>query len=58
MLIGGLLLVLGRYMPIYIIAGIFITIGGALLYTVDINTKTGIIYGYEVIVAIGASLTL
>lgn len=58
MLAGGLLPVLGRYMPIYIIAGVFMTIGGALMHTVDANTKTGAIYGYEVLVAIGVGLAL
>ncbi|KAF4634581.1 hypothetical protein G7Y89_g3528 [Cudoniella acicularis] len=58
MLAGGLLLVLGRYMPIYIIAGVFMTIGGVLMHTVDASTNTGAVYGYEVLVAIGAGLSL
>ena len=58
MIAGGLLPVLGRYMPIYIIAGVFMTIGGALMHSVDANTKTGAIYCYEVMVAIGAGLAL
>jgi hypothetical protein len=58
MLVGGLLLVLGQYMPIYIITGVFITIRGVLMYTVDTSTKTGAVYGYEVLVAIRASLAL
>ncbi len=58
MLAGSLLLVLGRYMPIYIIASVFMTIRGVLMHTIDTSTKTGAIYGYEVLVAIGASLAL
>jgi MFS family permease len=58
MLAGGLLPVLGRYMPLYIIAGVFMTIGGVLMHTVDASTKTGAVYGYEVLVAIGAGLAL
>jgi hypothetical protein len=58
MLVGSLLLVLGRYMPIYIIAGVFMTIKGVLIYTVNASTKTGAIYSYEVLVAIEASLVL
>jgi hypothetical protein len=58
MFTGGLLPILGRYMPIYIIAGIFMTIGGALMHTVDANTKSGVIYGYNVLIAIGAGLAL
>jgi hypothetical protein len=45
-------------MPIYIITSVFIIIRGALIYTVSTNTKTGVIYGYEVLVAIRASLVL
>ena len=58
MLVGSLLLVLGRYMPIYIIAGVFMTIKGVLIHTVNTSTKTGVIYSYEVLVAIKASLVL
>lgn len=58
MLVGGLLPLLGRYMPIYMIAGVFIAIGGTFIYTVNASTKTGVIYGYEVLVAIGVGLVL
>jgi hypothetical protein len=43
-------------MLIYIIAGVFITIKRVLMHTVNANTKTGAIYSYKVLVAIGASL--
>jgi hypothetical protein len=58
MLASGLLLVLGQYMPIYIIAGVFITIRGVLMHTVNASTKTGAIYSYKVLIAIKASLAL
>ncbi|KAH8586640.1 hypothetical protein B0O99DRAFT_695312 [Bisporella sp. PMI_857] len=58
MLANSLLSVLGRYMPIYIIASIFITIRKALMHTVNAKTKTGAIYGYEVLVTVGAGLAL
>jgi hypothetical protein len=45
-------------MPIYIIAGVFITIKEVLIHIVNTSTKTGVIYSYEVLVTIGASLTL
>jgi MFS family permease len=58
MFAGGILPVLGRYMPLYVIGGIFMTIGGALMHTVDAGTSTSAIYGYEVLVAIGAGIPL
>jgi hypothetical protein len=45
-------------MPIYIITGVFITIKGVLIHTVNTSTKTGVIYSYKVLVAIKASLVL
>jgi hypothetical protein len=58
MLASGLLLILKRYMPIYIIASVFITIKGVLMYTVNASTKTSAVYNYEVLIAIKASLAL
>jgi Major Facilitator Superfamily len=53
MFTGGLLPVLGRYSPLYIISGVFLIIGGSLMHTIDISTSTSKIYGYEVLMAIG-----
>jgi hypothetical protein len=58
MLVDSLLLVLGRYMPIYIITSVFIIIRGALIYTINTSTNTGTVYDYEVLVVIRASLLL
>jgi hypothetical protein len=58
MLASDLLLILGQYMPIYIIASVFITIKGVLIHTVNASTKTGAIYGYEGLITIGANLAL
>lgn len=58
MLTGGLLPVIGRYSPLYILAGAFLLIGGSLMHTVDINTSASAIYGYEVLMAIGIGLTM
>jgi hypothetical protein len=45
-------------MLIYIIASVFITIKRVLMHTININTKTGVVYSYKVLIAIGASLIL
>ena len=45
-------------MPFYAIAGIFLIIGGALMHTVDSETSKSSIYGFEVLMAIGAGLTM
>ncbi|KAG4418702.1 hypothetical protein IFR04_008147 [Cadophora malorum] len=58
MISGGVLPALGRYMPFYAIAGIFLIIGGALMHTVDSETSKSSIYGFEVLMAIGAGLTM
>lgn len=46
----------GIYMPWYTGGGILVVIGGALFYTVDINTSASRIYGYSVLSAIGAGV--
>lgn len=56
MIAGGLLPVVGRYMPFYVVAGAFIVTGGALMHTIDATTSVSAIYGYEVLVAIGAGI--
>ena len=56
---GYLLSRIRYYMPIFVVSGIFITIGGALL-TVYLTptTSESLIYGITVITALGAGLTL
>ncbi|KAH7313140.1 major facilitator superfamily domain-containing protein [Rhexocercosporidium sp. MPI-PUGE-AT-0058] len=58
MISGGVLPALGRYMPFYAVAGVFLIIGGSLMFTVDSTTSKSSIYGYEVLMAIGAGLTM
>lgn len=58
MLSGSTLPKVGRYMPYYIVSGVFIIIGGALMRTINSQTSTSKIYGYEVLLGIGAGLTL
>ena len=57
MLSGALLPVFGRYMPWYTLSGIFMLVGGALMYCVNERTDVAAIYGFEVLIAIGAGLT-
>jgi len=56
MIAGGLLPVVGRYSAFYTIGGAFILAGGALMFTIDTNTSTSRIYGYEVLIATGTGL--
>jgi len=43
------------YTPWYIVSGIFLTIGGALMYTlVDSDTSNARVYGFTVLTAVGA----
>ncbi|KAH8645408.1 major facilitator superfamily-domain-containing protein [Xylariales sp. PMI_506] len=46
------------YMPIYIVSGILLTLGGALLTVyLDPSTPVGVIYGLTIITAAGTGLT-
>ncbi|EFR04035.1 hypothetical protein MGYG_07041 [Nannizzia gypsea CBS 118893] len=51
---GALMPVFGYYMPWYFISGVFLVAGSSLMYTVDAHTPTANIYGYSVLLAIGA----
>ncbi|KAI9649950.1 hypothetical protein NHQ30_002535 [Ciborinia camelliae] len=54
---GTALTLLGYYMVFFIVGGAFMLIGAALMFTVRIGTSTGAIYGFTVLIAIGAGLT-
>lgn len=59
MIAGGALPAVGRYMPFYVIAGVFITIGGSLMHAIiEPDTPASRIYGFEVLVAIGCGIGL
>ncbi|KAI9734155.1 MAG: hypothetical protein M1818_006640 [Claussenomyces sp. TS43310] len=58
MVSGALLPIFGRYQPFYILSGILLIVGGALMHTVTDTTKTSTIYGFEVVIAVGAGLTM
>lgn len=51
---GALLPVFGYYMPWYLLGGVFITVGASLMYTVNSETGKSNIYGYSILMAIGA----
>ncbi|RDW70025.1 hypothetical protein BP5796_08422 [Coleophoma crateriformis] len=58
MLSGALLPVFGRYQPFFVLTGILLVVGGALMHTVTASTSPSTIYGYEVLMAIGAGLSM
>ncbi|KAH8810993.1 hypothetical protein F5884DRAFT_780928 [Xylogone sp. PMI_703] len=47
---------INRLVPWFVISGIFIVIGGALMFTVDITTSAGKVYRYSVLIGIGTGL--
>jgi len=53
---GALLPVFGRYMPWYIPGGIFMLVGGSLMYTITTTSAVTSIYGFEILIAIGSGL--
>lgn len=46
----------GYYMPWYLAGGIFLVIGGALMYTVGFTDGAPKVYGYTVLIGIGAGM--
>jgi hypothetical protein len=56
MFTGALLPIIGRYAPFYVVSGIFLIIGGALMHSVSLTTSTSAIYGFEILMAIGSGL--
>ncbi|KAF2137753.1 uncharacterized protein K452DRAFT_235265 [Aplosporella prunicola CBS 121167] len=54
---GLLLPSIGYYWIMYTVTGILMTTGGALMYTVTLNTRPANVYGYSVLLAIGSGLT-
>ena len=57
MFAGGLLPAIGRYNAFYIFGGILTLTGGALMFTIDANTSTSRLYGYEILIAAGTGLS-
>ncbi|KUJ11345.1 MFS general substrate transporter [Mollisia scopiformis] len=50
---GAILSAYGYYMPWYTLGGAFVITGGALMYTVDVNSSISTIYGYTVLLGLG-----
>ncbi|KAJ9660037.1 hypothetical protein H2201_007078 [Coniosporium apollinis] len=53
---GAMMSLFGFYMPWYLLGGILTTIGGALMYTIDEQSTNARVYGYSVIIGIGAGM--
>jgi MFS family permease len=53
---GALLSKFGYYMPWYLAGGVFVAVGGGLMYTVGASTSAANVYGYTVIIGIGVGL--
>ena len=51
---GVMLTKFGYYMPWYLWGGVLSVVGGALLFSVNPDTPTAAIYGYSVVLGIGA----
>ncbi|OCK81863.1 MFS general substrate transporter [Lepidopterella palustris CBS 459.81] len=57
MLNGATMPKVGYYMPYFLVSSFFLIIGGALMYaTVNATTPTANIYGFSILMAIGAGL--
>jgi hypothetical protein len=55
---GALMAKWGYYKPWYLIGGLLAMTGSACMYTVDLETSSGRIYGYTVIIGIGVGMWL
>lgn len=53
---GVVLSAWGYYMPWYLVGGIFVAIGGALMLTVDTETSVARVYGYSILIGFGDGL--
>lgn len=51
---GAIMSITGYYFPWYVAGGGFTLIGAALMYTVGIDSSTARIYGYSILLAVGA----
>jgi MFS family permease len=53
---GAILSAYGYYWPWYTAGGVLVTIGGAVMYTVGVNTSVATIYGFSIILGIGVGV--
>jgi hypothetical protein len=49
---------LGYYMPWYLLGGLLIVLGSALMYTMDHHTSKSRVYGYSVPLGVGVDIFL
>jgi hypothetical protein len=56
MVSGSILPLSGRYMPWYVPSGILVITGGTLMFYVTATTSTAAVYGFEILIAVGAGL--
>lgn len=54
---GALMPKFGYYMPWSLASGVFVLIGGALMFTVDSTTSPGKVYGFSVLIALGTGMS-
>lgn len=55
---GALMGKLGYYMPWYLVGGLMVVIGAALMYTIDQDSSTSRVYGYTVLLGVGTGMFL
>ncbi|TVY14760.1 Efflux pump patC [Lachnellula arida] len=54
---GFLLPRVGYYWAMYLVTGVFMTIGGSLMYTIRTDSNPGKVYGYSILLGLGSGLT-
>lgn len=55
---GALMAKLGYYMPWYLVGGLLVVLGSALMYTIDQDTSTSRVYGFTVLLGAGVGMFL
>ncbi|TQV90964.1 MFS drug efflux transporter [Cordyceps javanica] len=55
---GSLMAKLGYYMPWFLVGGLLVVVGSALMYVVEQDTTTSRVYGYTVILGAGVGMFL
>jgi MFS family permease len=53
---GALMAKLGYYMPWFLVGGLLVVIGSALMYTIDIDDSRGRVFGYTVMIGAGVGM--
>ncbi|KAF3931139.1 hypothetical protein ABW20_dc0109309 [Dactylellina cionopaga] len=56
MINGFFMPVFGYYMPWYLFSGVFMLIGGGLMYSITPTTSIAAVYGYSILVAVGGGV--